>query len=460
MSKSNQSYDFNEKIEDLKNSINYLSSSHFTYERDFKKFKLFSLIETMNETKPIQDFDHDRYNKVWQNVISKGFQIKLSNREVRCICCIPEIVCNKDNAFINYIQGNNLILSSKSILGLLFSLHYSWDKYNINLARYIKDVINKTNTRNRVIVCWKDGNSIELLVDKDGPKLFAESTFNDRLMPSKVFDKFGIQTNTLFFAEYIYNTVKQIVNKNDDFEKDAYQYLVQILNDTKTINETEIFIFAYSELIIRADSENIEWLKHQIRDTLLNHKYFGDPRVKEWIGCDAVENGNKAKQIFIQWLSAADIRFFFTEIIRNDPHERKDFWLRYIGSIKRSRVAIGSADRYRLRNLLKEEEEKGRDFAEYNLEDTSAFILDFGNTVSVEFSTTGNACYNYQKNDFEKANKDFYRKNYSYKDLKVSHYMEPPNHGYRQVHKPPPRVWQGELGAWLAKKGIRPGKKD
>ena len=77
----------------------------------------------------------------------------------------------------------------------------------------------------------------------------------------------------------------------------------------------------------------------------------------------------------------ADIRFFFTEIIKQDLHERKDFWLKYIGSIKDSRVAIGTTDRHRLRNLLKEKE---RDFAECKLKST--LTLDFGNHIAVEFT--------------------------------------------------------------------------
>ena len=78
---------------------------------------------------------------------------------------------------------------------------------------------------------------------------------------------------------------------------------------------------------------------------------------------------------------AADIRFFFTEIIKHDLYKRKDFWLSYISSIKDSRVAIGSADRYRLRNLLKEKE---KDFAECKLKST--LTLDCGNHIAVEFS--------------------------------------------------------------------------
>ena len=99
------------------------------------------------------------------------------------------------------------------------------------------------------------------------------------------------------------------------------------------------------------------------------------------------------------WLSEEDLRFFFDLIMsgQEDRHNRREFWLRYVGRVGNSRVAMGTRDRDRLRVQLTELKKRGR--SEYaHLEDpfeddVSAFIMDFGRAVVVEFSKPGNACF-------------------------------------------------------------------
>src|SRR5439155_15930958 len=94
-------------------------------------------------------------------------------------------------------------------------------------------------------------------------------------------------------------------------------------------------------------------------------------------------------------------RFFFDLIMagQEDRHNRREFWLRYVGRVGNSRVAMGTRDRDRLRVQLTELKKRGR--SEYaHLEDpfeddVSAFIMDFGRAVVVEFSKPGNACFIY-----------------------------------------------------------------
>ncbi len=453
MQELNKSHEFDEKIQDLNYAILHLTNSCFVYEP--KKLQFFKLVAALDKRDvSVPDFDPDKYEKIWQEVVSSGFKSKLATREVKYICCIPKIVCDENNEFINYIQKSNLTLSSKGIYGLLFSLHFSWNKYNARLAEFIKEAVLKTKTKNKIIEYWQSENRIERLVSPEGTKIFAERTVKNRLMPTQVVDEFGIRTDTCFFADYVNNIVKSIISKKGDFESNDYEYLVQVINGTKIEKEKDTFTLAYSGLIIRADSGQIEWLKKELRDTLLNHKYFGDPRIEKWVDFDTFEDGIKAKNIFIQWLSTADIKFFFTEIIKDDPHERKEFWLRYIDCIKRSRVAIGNADRYNLKEVLEKEEEKGRDFAEYNSEDTSAFILDFDTFVCVEFSKINNACYIYKKNNFAKTNDDFYKNKFNVADLKH------PEYELKHSHLPPPESWKRKLGTLLAQRGIIPGRKN
>jgi len=50
-----------------------------------------------------------------------------------------------------------------------------------------------------------------------------------------------------------------------------------------------------------------------------------------------------------------------------------------------------------LRDVLWKKGANASDFGRLLDEDTSAFILDFGSVVAIEFSAVGNACYVYEK---------------------------------------------------------------
>ena len=48
--------------------------------------------------------------------------------------------------------------------------------------------------------------------------------------------------------------------------------------------------------------------------------------MKNWLGIQV------ARQRLLQWLSRADIHFFFEHVLPKgtDPHGRKTFWLKYV----------------------------------------------------------------------------------------------------------------------------------
>ena len=113
----------------------------------------------------------------------------------------------------------------------------------------------------------------------------------------------------------------------------------------------------------------------------------------------------------IEWLSQLDIVFFFESVLPKgeDPQGRKEFWLRYVTSIVRSRPLLRREDKERLKRDLKE---KGLELSHVGSMDewstASAFLLDFGPLLAIEFSETGNACYIYRKNDVDKIIPDFW----------------------------------------------------
>jgi len=144
----------------------------------------------------------------------------------------------------------------------------------------------------------------------------------------------------------------------------------------------------------RDKTDLIEAIVHLVR----SDPRFGDPRHPQnhnnWVGMD------EASRRLQEWLSAADITFFFETVLPKgkDPHGRKAFWLRYVGCRGlRSRPLLSNSDKWRLRDVLWKKGAQASDFGRLLDEDTSAFILDFGPILAIEFSAVGNACYVYEK---------------------------------------------------------------
>jgi len=119
--------------------------------------------------------------------------------------------------------------------------------------------------------------------------------------------------------------------------------------------------------------------------------------------------------------------------------------LNYVGSVKKSRPLLCDDDRARLLNGKEKVGNFGRIIGE-----TSAFLLDFGPLIVVEFSKSGNACYLYERSQAEKVIADsiFWRPQpFSVFELKrrplsievVSHHLR----------------WQQYLEMILARYGIR-----
>ncbi|MGD0076232.1 MAG: EH signature domain-containing protein, partial [Candidatus Binataceae bacterium] len=84
-------------------------------------------------------------------------------------------------------------------------------------------------------------------------------------------------------------------------------------------------------------------------------------------------------------------------------------------------------------------------------QDTSAFLLDFGTVVAIEFSKVGNACYLYEKQAAEKVIPDFW----SSKPFSASELKKRPIAALRVPHDSQGK-WRHYLEMKLAQYGVRP----
>jgi hypothetical protein len=204
---------------------------------------------------------------------------------------------------------------------------------------------------------------------------------------------------------------------------------------------------AMSALILWEQAESDSKIHGELREYLLAHSAFGDPRLpgrkSNWDLCDPA-----ARRRVIGWLAKGDLLFFFQFVITDDPHGRRDFWLRYISRAVDAHVALSQEDALRLRAQVREKLSYSQVIGGQG---TSAFLMRFRGApdlLCIEFSRTGNALYVHDADKFTKLcgsirNPSF---NLAYQ-LKNSGHIERFSH----VHN-----WKWNVDNFLARHGIRP----
>lgn len=205
---------------------------------------------------------------------------------------------------------------------------------------------------------------------------------------------------------------------------------------------------AMSALILWDQAEADSKIHGELREYLLGHPAFGDPRLpgrkSNWDLC-----APEARQRVIGWLAKGDLLFFFQFVITNDPHGRRDFWLRYIGRAVDAHVALSEEDALRLRAQVKEKLSYSRVIGGQG---TSAFLMRFHGTpdlLCIEFSRTGNALYVHDAGQFGERFGSIRRLSFNLAyDLK---------NGGTFVNKFSHHTnWQWNVQNFLARHGIRP----
>ena len=122
--------------------------------------------------------------------------------------------------------------------------------------------------------------------------------------------------------------------------------------------------------------------------------------------------------------------------------------------MRSSSVVISGKDYQENARKLMELSAKGRVFQKWlNFNESSTFIMNFGEYIAVEFSDTGNACFVYEARRFKDLFGDLHNLSVSNgKHLKV-----PKQAILRKPHIPVPG-WEDRLTPSLAELGIRQGR--
>jgi hypothetical protein len=355
---------------------------------------LIGVIKGLEQTKVAKPASNTtEYVDQWNEILD-GHRQNLEPRAIRSLCWNPAIAT--DQAFQYFLAQTQHVPSAQSLQGMICCCHSRWSRElaaSESVGR-IRAYLNQYSGRNRLLNKWKGSASMVL-----GPRahdLMAVGLIKSTEGLGGFCDFWGIsiESSQLFHAAaeiasvLCLEQIDRVPRCREFLFKELIPWEGWAPNMLKNVM-SRVILFPK-----RDDADLIQAITHVVR----SDPRFGDPRHPQnhnnWLGMD------EASKRMQEWLSAADITFFFETVLPKgkDPHGRKEFWLRYVGCRGlRSRPLLSNSDKFRLRDVLWRKGANVSDFGRLLDEDTSAFILDFGPIVAIEFSAVGNACYLYEK---------------------------------------------------------------
>ncbi len=398
-------------------------------------------------TRQPEQVDTQKVKETWERFNSNPDVSSLTGRDYKRFCWVPEIVAN--TRFRELVISRHIPVTIPSLRGLLYSYHARFREVSSDdlFTARIRELIRAKSVANSSIKSWND--AADCLLGVHAPVSLATKAARQWIAPEKQLELLELNSTTEF-AEIFASTLAEIVAS--EFEALPSDGLSEILDNIfgSSLVSRQAFKSALSEAILSRRANSDESVQAILIDFLLKGNGLGDPRInpENWVGLD-----ESAKTRVIEWLSREDINFFFELLLRDrdDKHGRKSFWLQYVDKVSRSRALISSEHRQRHAVRLREMEKKGRSYAELNgSSSSSAFVLDFGRIVVVEFSEVGNACYIYEKSAFSELFPEFWAKAFPAKHLKNQELVA--ERITRSI-----RDWQSSARQILSRFGVRRG---
>ncbi len=329
----------------------------------------------------------------WHKATASGTINELSAVELRRLAWEPTIALKEE--YLDAIEKAAMPLRRSSIKGLVYALLCSWNTVDsATLVRFLKKNHSEANSIPYL------AKVAPYIISIDGADLMAKSMITDKTsVQNSLAEIFGISASATAYADAVLN--KAIEH--------GYKTVLSLQNGERRWFYNEILAYVNKETLLRClekvvaaiDGNNNELAKEEFKRFVLFHPNLGDPRLPGYEG-----NWPKDKLVttkVIEWLSQSDIRFFFELFIEeaSDEQGRKQFWLQYAHLVKGTRVILSKTDRHRrARQISQMTEKSGSSKLFGELKETSetatAFMMDFGNVVIVEFSQKNHACYYYE----------------------------------------------------------------
>ena len=364
-----------------------------------------------------------------------GLTEQLSPRAIRNLSWYPEIAV--DTRFWNVVNASDRIKNSaKSIQGLVYSYHSRW-AYAKQLPQCfeLRKAVNTYRGPNGVLRKWQE--NLPLLLFTDSVKRLAEEFLKKKMPLEHSITEFRLFGETQFIREVVSECAQSCTSRLDDPATLDY-FVYQILGWDK--HEIGTFKEHVNAAVMSKAFDESDDVKTRLVDYVVNDvNRLGDPRLRpaSWIGME------DSKKKILQQLTREDIVFFFKKVMTNDRHKRADFWLRYVHSnTPVSRPLLTDTDRYRLQSELRD---GSKHFGKKD-GSQSAFILDFGEALVVEFNEVGKV-YIFNSSEKRRFLRDIFR-NKRFTDGELKRYEV-----YSKTHQ---GNWQPVVEQALAQSGIRP----
>lgn len=382
----------------------------------------------------------------WKDYLAGRTQ-SLGPRSIRNLCWYPQAATHE--RFHSYLDRNTVSIGSRALQGLVWSCHTRWSREFAGggVARKVRMRLEQYTGPNRLLLRWKPVSN--MILGEDGAERFGEEMIREVRPIHSFCEQWGVQEQSPYVQDAVTQATEFCREKMDHVPLREY-LLTQLLPWQQWLPDR--FKAEVSKTVLH-HSAKADAVRELVRRFILDDPRLGDPRLPQnkphWIGI------HDAERRVIEWLSRYDIVFFFEYVLprSRDPHRRKDFWLRYVHRVTQSRPLLNQDDRIRLVRELKAKSKESMNFGRID-GPTSAFLLDFGNIVVVEFSVPGNACYVYSKADFNKwILADFWtRETLTVGRLKRKTVSLTSSADWDGVHR---AGWETDAGQLLARYGVR-----
>jgi EH signature protein len=391
------------------------------------------------------------YGKQWDELVL-GSRTAIDPRAIRYLCWNAEIATSQ--TFQHFLDREQPTLNARSLQGLVRCCHARWSAQfaSSQIVTRVRDRVDRYAGSNRLLQSWK--SNLTVILGPDAHDEFGGELLKQTIGVRRFCESWGILGEASRFVGMAIESASQSCLEQTDRVPRMRDFLFRELIPWPGW-PAESLTKVMSRLILLPTTRSPE-LVESITRLVLSDRRFGDPRLRQnlnnWIGMD------EAARRIKEWLSAADISFFFEHVLPKgkDPHGRKSFWLRYVGSRGLvSRPLLNELDKIRLRQILRDKKEQVSHFGEID-GNTSAFLLDFGPILVIEFSSVGNACYIYDKRAGAEIVPDLWAPvTFRVPDLKRQNSAVA-----RVIHNKPKYawqrdLWQNEMEGILARYGIR-----
>ncbi len=328
-----------------------------------------------------------------------------------------------------------------ALRGVFKTLLEAWDSPNANMLlrafvkKHLKDYDGKQKffQKLKTNMRWycEANSAIQLAMELFRSKKKLSDVWSFLELPDYV--------NTYSYFGAVAMAYVSICNLHDKaFVEDVVEFVKEYNNDT--INRAIL-----SKLIEQLGNNASEGLRQPIQSYVLQK--WRDPRLA---GSNWHDVSPEAREIFIKWLTEADLDFFF-DIVSRACHDqkfayRKAFWLAYFDHISFCCIVLRGNAEYLFRHdsqALQYYRDRRPATLRGGSSDQHAFIIQMGNYTFVEFSTAA-ACYVYDKVNlpFELGKSEYYMHKLRNQDWAVHRVIHQNSENY---------YWQKNLAEWIKK---------